>query len=261
MLGMPGSSTVNVIDMTPPGLTFVPGSAMLGDTGIAPVVAGRKLTFENVVLTGEEAVEITLDLAVTAAAKPGEYVNRAWVEDLEGNPISRVATAVVEVVIEAVFDCGDIIGKVFDDKNRNGYQDNGETGLAGVRVASVKGLLVTADAEGRFHIACADLPDQRIGTNYILKLDPRSLPTGYRLTTENPRVIRLTAGKVSKFTFGASIGRVVRLDLSDAAFQEDSTELRPEWQTRFAQMMHLLEQEPSICGWFTRKRVRGKSWR
>ncbi len=246
MLGMPGSSTVNVIDMTPPGLTFVPGSAMLGDTGIAPVVAGRKLTFENVVLTGDEAVEITLDLAVTAAAKPGEYVNRAWVEDLEGNPISRVATAVVEVVIEAVFDCGDIIGKVFDDKNRNGYQDNGETGLAGVRVASVKGLLVTADAEGRFHIACADLPDQHIGTNYILKLDPRSLPSGYRLTTENPRVIRLTAGKVSKFTFGASIGRVVRLDLSDAAFQEDSTELRPEWQTRLAQMMHLLEQEPSI---------------
>lgn len=246
MLGMSGSSTVNIVDMTPPGLTFVPGSAMVGDAAIAPVVAGRKLTFENIVLMGEEAVEITLDLAVTAAAKPGEYVNRAWIEDLEGNMLSRVATAVVEVVVEAVFDCGDIIGKVFDDKNRNGYQDNGESGLAGVRVASVKGLLVTADADGRFHIACADLPDQRIGTNYILKLDPRSLPSGYRLTTENPRVVRLTAGKVSKFSFGASIGRVVRLDLTDAAFLNDSTELHPEWQVRFAQMMKILEQEPSI---------------
>ncbi|MDV6224712.1 hypothetical protein R2G56_00275 [Nitratireductor aquimarinus] len=160
--------------------------------------------------------------------------------------MSRVASAVVEMVVEEVFHCGDIIGKVFDDQNRNGYQDDGERGLAGVRVATVKGLLVTADAEGRFHIACADLPDQRIGTNYILKLDTRSLPSGYRLTTENPRVVRLTAGKASKFLFGASVGRVVRLDLSDAAFDEGVVALRPEWRASLAQMVELLDKEPSV---------------
>ncbi|WP_420506365.1 DUF7507 domain-containing protein [Nitratireductor aquimarinus] len=245
MLGVRGSSTVNVVDMTPPGLVFAPGSARLGDTTIAPVVAGRKLVFNDILLKEGEAVEITLELLVTSAAKPGEYVNRAWVEDLEGTSISRIATAAVEVVVEAMFDCGDIIGRVFDDRNRNGYQDRGEPGLAGVRVATVKGLLVTADAEGRFHIPCADLPDQRIGTNYILKLDTRSLPSGYRLTTENPRVVRLTAGKASRFLFGASVGRVMRLDLSDAAFEEGGAVLRPEWQSGIARMIDLLNKEPS----------------
>lgn len=109
----------------------------------------------------------------------------------------------------------------------------------------MKGLLVTADAEGRFHIPCADLPDQRIGTNYILKLDTRSLPSGYRLTTENPRVVRLTAGKASRFLFGASVGRVMRLDLSDAAFEEGGAVLRPEWQSGIARMIDLLNKEPS----------------
>ncbi len=246
MLGSVGESAVNIIDMTPSGLTFVRGTAMLDGSAVEPKVDGRKLTFENVTLPTDEAIVIELDLAVTGAAKPGEYVNQAWVETPDGTMVSRVATAVVEVVVEALFDCGDILGKVFDDRNRNGYQDKGEPGLPGVRVATVKGLLLTADDHGRFHVACADLPDQRIGTSYIMKLDSRSLPSGYRLTTENPRVVRLTAGKASEFLFGASIGRVVRLDLTDAAFVEGTQELLPEWEERIMKMIVLLDQEPSV---------------
>ncbi len=246
MLGSVGESAVNIVDMTPAGLTFVQGSALLDGKAVEPKVEGRKLTFENVTLPTDEVMIIELDLAVTGAAKPGEYVNQAWVATPAGTMVSRVATAVVQVVVEALFDCGDIFGKVFDDRNRNGYQDRGEPGLPGVRVAAVKGLLLTADDHGRFHVACADLPDQRIGTNYIMKLDPRSLPSGYRLTTENPRVVRLTAGKASEFLFGASIGRVVRLDLTDAAFVEGTQELLPEWEERIKQMIVLLDQEPSV---------------
>ncbi len=246
MLGSLEARPVNIVDMTPPGLTYVRGSAQLDGSSVTPKIEGRKLTFENVTLSPDTPILIDLELAVTSAAKPGEYTNQAWVEDLLGERISRNATATVEVVVEAVFDCGDILGKVFDDKNRNGYQDAGEPGLPGVRVATVKGLLLTADDNGRFHVACADLPDQRIGTNYIMKLDPRSLPSGYRLTTENPRVVRLTAGKASEFQFGASIGRVVRLDLTDAAFVQGAQQLRPEWETQIAQMIALLDKEPSV---------------
>ncbi|WPZ13361.1 hypothetical protein T8J41_14515 [Nitratireductor rhodophyticola] len=245
-LGFSSASTLNIVDMTPPGLTFVRGSALVDGGAVAPKVDGRKLTFENIALPAGGEVLIDLELVVTSAAKPGEYINRAWGEDVSGEIVSRIATATVEVVVEAVFDCGDILGKVFDDKNRNGYQDAGEPGLPGVRVATVKGLLLTADDNGRFHVACADLPDQRIGTNYIMKLDPRSLPSGYRLTTENPRVVRLTAGKASEFQFGASIGRVVRLDLTDAAFVQGAQQLRPEWETQIAQMIALLDKEPSV---------------
>ncbi|WP_367714544.1 hypothetical protein AB2N04_11000 [Nitratireductor sp. GISD-1A_MAKvit] len=236
----------DVVDMMPPGFAFVKGSANIDGKAVAPTVEGRKLTFEDIFVPESMPVEISFDLAVSAAVKPGEYINRTWVQDQFDEKVSRVATALVEVVVEAVFDCGDIIGKVFNDVNRNGYQDSGEPGLAGVRVTTVKGLLLTADDHGRFHVACADLPDQRIGTNYIMKLDPRSLPTGYRLTTENPRVVRLTAGKASEFSFGASVGRVVRLDVSDAAFVEGTVELHPEWALQFGQMIALLDKEPSV---------------
>ncbi|WP_367718702.1 hypothetical protein AB2N04_10465 [Nitratireductor sp. GISD-1A_MAKvit] len=152
----------------------------------------------------------------------------------------------VKVVSEALFDCSALLGKVFDDKNQNGYQDDGEPGIPSARVASAKGLLITSDAQGRFHVPCADLPDSRIGTNYALKLDTRSLPSGYRLTTENPRVVRLTKGKASKFSFGAAIGRVVRLDLADHAFIPGQKELRSEWLAQIENLIALLEKEPSV---------------
>ncbi|NKB84686.1 hypothetical protein HED51_22660 [Ochrobactrum grignonense] len=135
---------------------------------------------------------------------------------------------------------------MFDDRNGNGYQDEGEPGIPGVRIATVRGLLVTADKFGRFHVACADLPDSRIGSNFIMKLDPRTLPTGYRLTTENPRVVRLTAGKMTKINFGASLGRVVRLGLKDNAFIAGSLLLKDQWSKGLDQLIVVLKQERSI---------------
>ena len=98
---------------------------------------------------------------------------------------------------DPLFDCSELIGKVFDDKNKNGYQDDGEPGMPGVRLATAKGLLVTTDQHGRYHIACAAIPNGQIGSNFILKVDENTLPTGYHLTSENPRVERLTRGKLS----------------------------------------------------------------
>jgi hypothetical protein len=106
--------------------------------------------------------------------------------------------------------------------------------------------LITTDKNGQYHVPCAMLPDRKIGSNFILKLDTRTLPTGYRVTTENPRVIRLTAGKMSKLNFGATIGRVVRLDLRGDAFVEGATELKPEWDAGIAQLISTLAEENSV---------------
>jgi hypothetical protein len=140
--------------------------------------------------------------------------------------ISNVATATVRVVGDPTFDCPDLIGKVFDDANANGVEDPGEQGIAGVRLVTAQGLLVTTDAQGRYHIVCPVMPDAAIGSNFIVKVDERTLPSGYRLTTDNPETIRLTAGKVSKLNFGATIHHVVRIEVNDAAFQ--GSELRAE---------------------------------
>ncbi|WP_269930950.1 DUF7507 domain-containing protein [Aminobacter sp. HY435] len=238
-------SGLTVTDVMPAGFRFVEGSATVDGVAVTPAVNGRNIVFENLALNGSGKIEIRLQLMALSSAGPGKHINTAIATDDDGNPLAPEAKASVEILAEPVFDCGEIIGKVFDDKNRNGYQDEGEPGLPGVRLATVKGVLVTTDAHGRFHVACADLP-QRIGSNFIMKLDTRTLPSGYRLTTENPRVVRLTAGKMTKLNFGASVGRIVKLDLKDEAFVAGETALRPEWNKGLDHLVELLGKEPSI---------------
>ncbi|WP_338531148.1 DUF7507 domain-containing protein [Nitratireductor thuwali] len=240
-----GAATGTVVDQMPSGFAFLEGSASVDGVAFAPEVEGQFLTFKDLTIAADADTVIELSLVASASAKPGKYVNRARVLAPNGRPLTRDATATVEVVVEPVFDCGDVIGKVFDDANRNGYQDDGERGLPGVRVATVSGLLITTDRHGRFHVACADLPDQRIGSTFIMKLDPRTLPTGYRMVSENPRTVRLTAGKASRLNFAAAIGRLVRLDLTAEAFEPGSTALRPEWEQGLGQLIALLSAEPS----------------
>ncbi|WP_119391745.1 DUF7507 domain-containing protein [Taklimakanibacter lacteus] len=236
---------ITVTDVMPSGFRYVDGSATVDGIAATPVVNGLRVRFDNISIGPNAEVVIRLQMLALSSAGPGEHTNRAIATGPDGRVLAE-AKASVEIVIEAVFDCGDIIGKVFDDLNRNGYQDDGEPGLPGVRVATAKGWLITTDKFGRFHVPCAALPDQRIGSNFIMKLDTRTLPLGYRLTTENPRVIRLTAGKMSKLNFGASIGRVVRVDLRGEAFEAGSAELRPRWARRIDKLIEVLSAEQSV---------------
>jgi hypothetical protein len=175
------------------------------------------------------------------------------------------ATAAVRILPEAVFDCGDVIGKVFTDLNGNGYQDGNvresgitdqtiaggkggkltppapksELGIPNVRLVTVDGSIITTDEHGRYSVPCAMLPEDR-GSNFILKLDTRSLPSGYRVTTENPRVMRLTPGMMTELNFGAAIGKVVRVDLDASAFgvtQDGKVALSAPLQAGIAQLL------------------------
>ncbi|MGH6859377.1 MAG: DUF7507 domain-containing protein, partial [Phyllobacterium sp.] len=236
---------VSVTDMVPSGFRYVDGSATVNTVATVPALAGRAVRFDNLQLGPRQELVIRLQLRALSTAEPGKHTNRARTYDNDGKYLAGEASASIEIMVDPVFDCGDVIGRVFDDVNNNGYQDEGEPGLPGVRVATVKGLLVTTDKYGRFHVACADLPEKRIGSNFLMKLDTRTLPTGYGLTTENPKVIRLTAGKMSKLNFGASIGHVVRLDLTDGAFETGGIVLRDEWSRGLDQLIGVLKQQPS----------------
>jgi hypothetical protein len=158
--------------------------------------------------------------------------------------ISNIASATVRITGDPTFDCPDLVGKVFDDANANGREDAGEKGIAGVRLVTAQGLLVTTDADGRYHIACPIQPDAEIGTNFIVKLDERTLPSGYRLTTDNPETVRLTAGKVSKLNFGATIHHVVRIEIDAGAFAEGR--LTDEVRQRIANVVTLVKDQVSI---------------
>lgn len=238
---------VQIVDRFPAGFKYVADSALINGYQQEPDVNGRILTWSNLQLGVNEKLTLRLILIVGSGVSEGEYVNRAQVYNtVLGTAVSGEASAAVKVTPDPDFDCTDIIGKVFDDRNMNGFQDRDETGLSGVRVATARGLIATTDPFGRYHITCAAVPDQDRGSNFIMKLDDRSLPTGYRVVTENPRVQRATRGKMMRFNFGATLHRVVTMDIADAAFEPDTTLLRLQWRDKFDQLLELLSQAPSL---------------
>lgn len=237
---------IAIEDQIPPGFKYVKGSAQVDGVPLEPGITGSLLQWPDRTLNGGQVVVIKMILVVGSGVGFSEYVNQTWALNMLANArVSNVASASVRVVPDPTFDCSDLIGTVFDDKNRNGYQDEGEPGIAGVRIATPKGWLVATDQHGRFHIACADVPNEMRGSNFILKVDERTLPSGYRITTENPRVVRMTQGRMVKANFGASIHRVVRLDLNSEAFGTDNR-LTTQYQTRLGDVLTLLYAEPSI---------------
>ncbi len=238
---------LQLVDYFPAGFKYVAGSANLDGEPVEPEVNGLQLQWPNLRAEPEQIHSMKLLLVVGSGVGEGEYINRARMfNELSGQQTSGEASATVRVVPDPTFDCTDVIGKVFDDKNLNGYQDKGEGGVPGARVVTANGLKATADAHGRFHITCAAVPNPDRGSNFVLKLDDRSLPSGFRLTTENPRVQRATRGKMLEFNFGASLHRVVRLDLAEAVFEPGTSELRPQWQSRTELLLERLQEAPSL---------------
>jgi len=238
---------ISIVDHFPAGFKYRAGSARLDGTPAEPVINGRELVWDNLELRTNQKRTIQLLLVAGSGVSEGEYVNRASVlNNATGRSVSGEATATVRVTADPDFDCTDVIGKVFDDHNLDGVQGPDEKGLSDVRVVTTRGLIASTDEYGRFHITCAAVPDEDRGSNFILKLDERSLPSGYRMTTENPRVLRVTRGKMIRFHFGATIHRVVRIDIADGIFEPGTSEIRTQWRPRIAQLLEELKKAPSV---------------
>lgn len=264
-----------IVDLLPAGLLYTPGTGRVNGVAVEPEVSGRRLEWRNDLAAGATTV-VTLAVRVARTGSFGERKNRTYLEDRFGRILSNVADAVVRVDPEHVFDCSDVIGRVFTDTNGNGYQDgpgtlrepiiddsyvgNGkfgkldhapkredqsEPGIPGVRLVTPDGILITTDEYGRFSLPCAALP-RNIGSNFMLKLDTRTLPTGYRVTTENPRVVRLTAGKMAKLNFGARIGNVVDIDLTAAAFVSGQSAPKPALSNGVDGLIGQIATTPSV---------------
>jgi uncharacterized repeat protein (TIGR01451 family) len=238
---------VTVVDRFPAGFRYVEGSARFDDVKAEPAVVGRELVWSNLSLATDGRHTIKLLLAVGAGVTEGEFVNRAQaMNSITGGVMSEEAEATVRLVPDPTFDCTDVTGKVFNDANRNGYQDNDESGLPGVRLVTARGLAATTDAHGRYHVTCAITPHESRGSNFVLKLDDRTLPSGFRTSTRPVQVQRATRGKALRMNFGASIHRVVGLDIADAVFEPGSIEMRNHWVPRLALLIDELQKGPAV---------------
>ena len=196
---------LTIVDILPPGMRYVEGSANIEGVTSTPQIGGRELTWTGQTIPANTSVRYRLTLVVGAGVTGGERVNIGLARNgADDSIVSNRGTAAITIVPSAVFDCSDVLGKVFEDKNRNGYQDGDEPGVPGVRLVTVNGQLVTTDEFGRYHITCASVPDARIGSNFVLKVDTRTLPLDWDVTTDNPRSVRLTRGKFGELNFGVA---------------------------------------------------------
>ncbi|TYT26007.1 DUF11 domain-containing protein [Luteimonas viscosa] len=155
----------------------------------------------------------------------------------------NAAEPTVERVVSAVeggFDVAYVISNAGID----------ERGIPGVRIASVEGVLIETDQYGRYHLADVHGGDWGHGRNFILKVDPATLPPGTPFTTANPLVRRVTPGLPVRFDFGVQLPvqvlpggeRRVELELGEVIFAPGSTEVREAYLPAITRMAEQFER-------------------
>jgi len=207
---------VVVTDTPPPGFQFVEGSALLvrsgpdgrfntvDDENTTIATSGtRPIVFEPFDLAPNEKVIARYLMRVSTGVANGEHINRVTVDPPPNVPVESEKP--VTVVGDPIFEKTTVIGKVFDDRNKDGWQDKDEPGIPGVRLATVDGLTIETDAKGRYHLADVDVDRFERGANFIIKVDLYSLPDGAKFISENPRVVRLTQSTMSKINFAVEL--------------------------------------------------------
>ena len=196
---------VTLFDTLPSGFTFIPGGFEAQDIDNAARASGvAPLRIDGLDIRAGGSATLVYYLRVGAGVGLGVHTNRITANDVLGTTISNVASADVEVIGDPLLDESLVIGSVFNDRNGNGVQDAGERGIPGVRVASVEGLVIETDAYGRYHLVGINGGQAR-GRNFILKVDPTTLPADARFTTRNPLLRRITPGLPVRFDFGVAL--------------------------------------------------------
>ncbi|MGO1003957.1 isopeptide-forming domain-containing fimbrial protein, partial [Lysobacter sp. CA196] len=125
-----------------------------------------------------------------------------------------------------------------------------ERGIPGVRIASIEGLLMETDQYGRYHLEGVDVGTLERGRNFILKVDPSTLPPGTVFTTDNPLTRRVTPGLPVRFDWGVKLpaGLIeggeeqVEMELGEVFFAPGSAEVRAQYLPAIEKMADKIKQ-------------------
>ncbi len=112
-----------------------------------------------------------------------------------------------------------------------------EAGIPGVRLATVEGLVMETDAYGRYHLADVDYLERGRGSQFIIKVDPKTLAEGASFSTENPRVLRITSSVLNRINFGVQLPKqlipVTNVETRVPAHTEIQDQLHIDFSTHF----------------------------
>lgn len=243
----------NLIDQPAPGLSYVVGSMQIDGDADALVSSEYPLTTSGLNLASGEKITLSYMMRVGASAAQGRLQNCAQVGDSTGLISSNRSCADITRASDPDFEDNRVWGTVFEDSNGNGIQDEGESGMPGVRLATVEGLLIETDAYGRYHIEAIKPSLWARGSNFIVKVDISSLPEGSVPTTQNPLVKRLTQGLPGLFNFGFRVpfnayepNRILSFPVmlsADGLFEFDRFDLLEDGRRKLSDLAQHLKED------------------
>lgn len=198
----PDAKKFFIVDQAAPGLQYEVGSLKIVGDDQWVLKSTYPLIIDQLELEKGQKLVITYLMRVTAGAGRGSLKNTAWADDLRKYVSSNKATANVNRGLDPDFEASRIFGKVFEDTNENGIQDENEAGLAGVRLITTGGVIMETDSFGRYHLDDLDPGWNARGSQFLIRLDEASLPANAWLSTPNPLIKRMTPALPVQFNFG-----------------------------------------------------------
>ncbi|MFN9805568.1 MAG: SdrD B-like domain-containing protein, partial [Betaproteobacteria bacterium] len=186
-----------IVDRLPAGVTYVPGTAMVGDKPIADPRGGvgPTLAFDLGPMPAGRQLVLRYRARVGVGAMQGDGINRAQghacsvpagcvdggFNPLPGSVPTNPAAYRIRVTGGVFTTDACVLGKIYVDCNGNHIQDPEELGIPGVRMIMQDGTTLISDSEGKYSIC--GIPAR----SAVMKVDPITLPRGSRLTTSSNR--------------------------------------------------------------------------
>ncbi|MGR3899359.1 DUF11 domain-containing protein [Psychrobacter sp. 1176_08] len=217
---------VQLKDALPRGFDYVNGSVRVGQS--AEINKAQTTEFKTdgkyqVLSLGNmpsgESKKITYRVLVGAASLGGDGINRATAvaNNGQGQSVSsREAQWKIEVERGTINTDGIIVGKVYHDINRDGIQqkEDGELGVAGVRIYMENGNFVVTDPEGKYNFYGVS------AKTHVLKVDRTTLPNATEMVTQSNR----NAGDAGSRFVDLKYGELHRADFGIVGGMDDSTD-------------------------------------
>ncbi|MGP5549477.1 hypothetical protein ACTXNE_02160 [Psychrobacter namhaensis] len=216
-----GNSTafdVQLKDALPRGFDYVDGSVRLSQTTDIGINKAQTTEFKadgkyQVLNLGNiangESKKITYRVLIGASSLGGDGVNRATAvaHNEQGQRLaSREAQWKIDVERGVMNTDGIIIGKVYHDINGDGIQqkEDGELGVAGVRIYMENGNFVITDPQGKYNFYGVS------AKTHVLKVDRTTLPHATDMITQSnrntgdagSRFVDLNYGELHRADFG-----------------------------------------------------------
>ena len=226
-----GNSTaydVQLKDALPRGFAYVDGSVRVNQTTDINIDQAQTTEFKadgkyQVLNLGNmangESKKITYRVLIGSSSLGGDGINRATAvaSNEQGKSlVSREAQWKIEVERGVMNTDGIIIGKVYHDINRDGIQqkEDGELGVAGVRIYMENGNFVVTDPEGKYNFYGVS------AKTHVLKVDRTTIPHSTEMVTQSNR----NAGDAGSRFVDLKYGELHRADFGIVVGMGDSTE-------------------------------------